>query len=57
MEMLTRFVVMCAWEASDGFAPALRRWCGPGTAKLGERMSSFNPDRTWQTVSDMAPVQ
>ena len=30
---------------------------GPGTAKLAERMSSFNPDRTWQTVSDMAPVQ
>ena len=30
---------------------------GPGTAKLAERMSSFNPDRTWQTVSDTAPVQ
>ena len=30
---------------------------GPGTAKLAERMSSFNPDRTWQTVSDMAPLQ
>ena len=30
---------------------------GPGTAKLAERMSSFDPDRTWQTVSDTAPVQ
>jgi hypothetical protein len=30
---------------------------GPGTAKLAERMSSFNPDRTWQTVSDTAPVR
>jgi hypothetical protein len=30
---------------------------GPGTAKLAERMSSFNPDRAWQTVSDTAPVQ
>ena len=28
---------------------------GPGTAKLAERMSSFNPDRTWQTVSDTEP--
>ena len=30
---------------------------GPGTAKLAERMSSFNPDRTWQVVSDTAPLQ
>ena len=25
---------------------------GPDTAKLAERMSSYNPDRTWQKVSD-----
>lgn len=25
---------------------------GPDTANLAERMSSFNPDQTWQTVSD-----
>jgi hypothetical protein len=30
---------------------------GPDTAKLAERMSSFNPDRTWQVVSDTAPLQ
>ena len=28
---------------------------GPDTAKIAERMSSFNPDKTWQKVSDTAP--
>lgn len=26
---------------------------GPDTARIAERMSSFNPDRTWQKVSDI----
>ncbi|MGB2660426.1 MAG: DUF2950 domain-containing protein, partial [Pseudolabrys sp.] len=30
---------------------------GPNTAKLAERMSSFNPDKTWQKVSDTTPVK
>jgi hypothetical protein len=30
---------------------------GANTAKLAERMSSFNPDQTWQKVSDTTPVQ
>jgi hypothetical protein len=30
---------------------------GPNTAKLAERMGSFNPDQTWQKVSDTTPVQ
>lgn len=30
---------------------------GPGTAKLAERMSSYNPDKTWQKVSDTTPVK
>jgi hypothetical protein len=30
---------------------------GPETAKLAERMSAFNPDKTWQKVSDTAPMQ
>ncbi len=30
---------------------------GPDTPKLAERMSSFNPDKTWQKVSDTTPVQ
>lgn len=30
---------------------------GPDTARLAERMTSFNPDKTWQEVSDTAPVQ
>ena len=30
---------------------------GPATAKLAERMSSFNPDKTWQKVSDVEPVK
>ena len=28
---------------------------GPNTAKIAERMSSFNPDKTWQKVDDTAP--
>ncbi|MGB7620675.1 MAG: DUF2950 family protein, partial [Pseudolabrys sp.] len=30
---------------------------GPNTAKLAERMSSFNPDKTWKQVSDTTPVK
>jgi len=30
---------------------------GPNTAKIVERMSSFNPDKTWQKVSDTEPLQ
>jgi DUF2950 family protein len=30
---------------------------GPDTAKLAERMSAFNPDKTWQPVSDTEPVK
>ncbi len=30
---------------------------GPGTAKLAERMTSFNPDKTWQKVSDIKTGQ
>jgi hypothetical protein len=30
---------------------------GPDTAKLAERMSAFNPDKTWQQVSDTTPQQ
>ena len=30
---------------------------GPDTARLAERMTSFNPDKTWQEVSDTAPGQ
>jgi len=32
---------------------------GPDTARLAERMTSFNPDRSWQKVSDtdIAPLQ
>lgn len=28
---------------------------GPNTSKLAERMTSFNPDKTWQAVSDTEP--
>jgi Protein of unknown function (DUF2950) len=30
---------------------------GPKTARLAERMSEFNPDRTWQKVSDTTPAE
>jgi hypothetical protein len=30
---------------------------GPDTAKLAQRMRSFNPDKTWQTVSDTAQAK
>jgi len=30
---------------------------GPETAKLAERMSAFNPDKTWQKVEDTTPVK
>jgi Protein of unknown function (DUF2950) len=30
---------------------------GPDTAKLAERMSAFNPDKTWQKVEDTTPVR
>ena len=28
---------------------------GPDTAKIAERMSSFNPDKSWQKVDDTTP--
>jgi hypothetical protein len=28
---------------------------GPNTAKLAERMTSYNPDSTWQKVADTEP--
>ena len=30
---------------------------GPNTAKLAQRMTSFNPNKTWQKVTDTAPLQ
>jgi Protein of unknown function (DUF2950) len=30
---------------------------GLNTAKLAERMTSYNPDATWQKVSDTEPVR
>jgi hypothetical protein len=30
---------------------------GPNTARLAERMTSFNPDTTWQKVADTEPVR
>jgi hypothetical protein len=30
---------------------------GRNTAKIAEQMSSFNPDQSWQKVTDTAPVQ
>jgi hypothetical protein len=30
---------------------------GPNTTKLAERMTSFNPDKTWQKVSDIEPAK
>lgn len=30
---------------------------GPRTAKLAEGMTSFNPDQTWQKVSDTTPIK
>ena len=30
---------------------------GPNTARLAERMTSYNPDATWQKVSDTEPVR
>ena len=30
---------------------------GPDTGKTAERMMSFNPDKTWQKVSDTTPVR
>jgi DUF2950 family protein len=30
---------------------------GPATARLAERMSSFNPDPSWKKVTDTTPVQ
>jgi Protein of unknown function (DUF2950) len=30
---------------------------GPNTTKLAERMTSFNPDKTWQKVADTTPLQ
>ena len=30
---------------------------GPATAKIAERMTSYNPDKTWQKVSDTKQVR
>jgi hypothetical protein len=30
---------------------------GPNTTRLAERMTSFNPDKTWQPVTDTEPVR
>jgi hypothetical protein len=30
---------------------------GPNTAKLAQRMTSFNPDKSWQKVTDTTPVR
>jgi hypothetical protein len=30
---------------------------GPGTAKIAERLTSFNPDKSWQKVSDTEPLE
>lgn len=30
---------------------------GPDTPRLAGRMTSFNPDKTWQQVSDTEPVK
>src|SRR5262245_29477918 len=30
---------------------------GPNTTRLAERMTSFNPDKTWQPVTDTGPVR
>ena len=30
---------------------------GPNTAKLAERMSAYNPDKTWTEVKDTAPLK
>jgi hypothetical protein len=30
---------------------------GPDTAKLAERITEFNPNKTWQKVSDTEPVE
>jgi hypothetical protein len=28
---------------------------GPNTAQLAERMTAFNPDKSWQAVTDTEP--
>jgi hypothetical protein len=30
---------------------------GRDTAKIAEQMSSFNPDQTWQKVTDTVPAR
>jgi hypothetical protein len=35
----------------------MHRLLGPDTAKLAERMSAFNPDKSWQKVEDTTPVK
>jgi hypothetical protein len=30
---------------------------GPNTAQVAERMTSFNPDKTWQAVTDTEPLR
>ena len=48
---------LLAWALVNHAGILFQKDLGPDTAKLAERMSSFNPDRTWQKVSDTAPVQ
>jgi hypothetical protein len=30
---------------------------GPNTTRVAERMTSFNPDKTWQAVTDTEPLR
>ena len=30
---------------------------GPNTTQLAERMTSFNPDKSWQAVTDTEPLR
>jgi hypothetical protein len=30
---------------------------GPNTARIAERMTSFNPDETWQAITDTDPLR
>jgi len=60
--MLMQFVVYTlgarmALHRVVALALALLVSVPPNTARLAERMTSFNPDSTWQKVSDTEPVQ
>jgi hypothetical protein len=47
--------VMTFIVSHDG--TVLQKDLGPNTAKLAQRMTSFNPGKTWQKVTDTAPIQ